>query len=212
MLDLSKIKQEPLPSDQFNDEAAPKVQIVIHHTASGDGAAGDLNSWRASREKIATAFIVERSGQIVQTFHSSKWAFHLGITSPRWPQQDRQSIGIELDSWGALTAREGKFYSWTGQEIPAARVVQYDKPWRGSRFYEKYTEAQLQALEDLLVYLGSEYSIPLGFGPDIFELQKRAALLEPGVYTHASYRADKSDAHPQPELLALGRRLKTRKA
>ncbi len=210
MLNIKEIEFLPLPKDQYEDEAAPKHQIVLHHTASGDGSQGDLQSWRSTREKIATAFVIERSGKLVQVFHSSRWAYHLGISSPRWPQQDRQSIGIELDSWGALNERDGKFFSWSGKEIPGSQVHVYPKPWRGFRAFERYTPEQLQKLEDLLVYLGDLYKIPLGFGPEIFEYQSRALELVPGVYAHASYRKDKADAHPQPELIAIGQRLKLR--
>jgi len=207
-LDLSEIIQEPMPAGQFMDEAVSKVQIVLHHTASGPGSAGDLNTWRTTPEKVATAFVLERSGQLVQTFSSAKWAYHLGCHHHRWPQHDRQSIGIEIDNWGALVKKGSKFYSWTGQEVPADKIQVYAKPWRGSMYFEKYTAEQITALEDLIVYLCKKFKIPMGFDASIFEIKKEALDLVPGIFSHASYRTDKSDAHPQPELLALGAKLK----
>lgn len=208
-LDLAAIRRIQLPAGQFQDEAAPKSQIVLHHTASGDGAAGDIQYWANTPERVATAFVLERSGILYQAFHSSRWAYHLGISHPRWPQHDRQSIGIEIDSWGYLEKKGDRFFSWAGVEVPADRVQKYDI-WKGCRYFEKYTPAQIATLRDLLIYLGEKYRIPLGFGFEIFDLNRRALNIEPGVFAHASYRKDKTDAHPQPELLALGSELKDR--
>lgn len=205
MLDLEKIKSVKLPAGQWNQEAVAKQQIVLHHTASGDGSAGDINTWASTPEKVATAFIIERTGQIVQLYPSAQWAFHLGVNHPRWPQHDRQSIGIEIDSWGYLSERAGKYYTWTNQEIPADRVVIYQGGgYRGQRYYEKYTAAQIQAIDDLVTYLATRHKIPAGFDKSIFDINEKALAIAAGVYAHGSYRTDKTDAHPQADLLAMG--------
>lgn len=205
MLNIDAIKQVRLPAGQWMAENVDKRQIVLHHTASGDGSQGDVNTWAATPEKVATAFIVERTGQIVQLYPSAQWGYHLGVSHPRWPQHDRQSIGIEIDSWGYLQKKAGKFYSWAGVEIPADRVQAYPGTgYRGQIHFEKYTVQQIQAIKDLVEYLANKYQIPAGFDSSIFEINQHALDIAAGVFAHGSFRKDKTDAHPQPELLALG--------
>lgn len=208
MLDINKIIWNPLPPNQFDTEVVEdKRQIVLHHTASGDGANGDILTWRSDKTRVATAFVLERDGDIHQCFNSKQWAYHLGLNHPRWPQHDRLSIGIEIDSWGWLVKRGEKFYSWTGVEVPKENVHVYDKPWRGLKYFERYTPQQISKLEELLVYLCDKFKIPKGFGMDIFEINQKAINLERGIFSHASFLRDKTDAHPQPELLEIGRRI-----
>jgi N-acetyl-anhydromuramyl-L-alanine amidase AmpD len=210
MLDLAKIKSVKLPAGQWETETAPKKQIVLHHTGSGEGAQGDINTWANTPEKVATAFVIERTGQIVQLYPSGQWGYHLGLSHPRWPQHDRQSIGIEIDSWGALTEKGGKYYTWTNREIAADKVITYPGTgYRGFKHYEKYTAEQIQAVKDLVEYLATKYKIPAGFDRSIFDINQRALDQQAGVFAHSSYRKDKTDAHPQPELLNIGARFKT---
>lgn len=80
----------------------------------------------------------------------------------------------------------------------------YEKEFRGYRFYEKYTNAQIASLKELLVYWGKQYKISLKYkGNVMFECNKRALSGEGGVWAHASFRPDKSDVHPQPELIRM---------
>lgn len=204
-LNINKIKADWLPADQFNSEIVEdKRMIVLHHTASGVGSEGDVNTWERTPEKVATAFLVERNGQIVQCFNSKQWAYHLASKFHNWPQHDRKSIGIEIDSWGWLTKKGDKFFSWAGVEVAAENVQYYPEKFRGQHYYEKYTPDQIQATKDLLVYLGQKFSIPLKYNyVDMFQVSDRARWLDAGIYGHCSFRADKSDVHPQPELIAM---------
>ena len=48
------------------------------------------------------------------------------------------------------------------------------------------------------------YNIPLGYrGDKIWDVSEEALKGEVGVWTHVSDRPDKSDCHPQPELLEM---------
>lgn len=202
---VDKIIQLPFPKEQYIPEVVHKDQIVLHHTASGSTAVADANYWKSTPERVATAFIIDRNGTIYQCFSSGYWAYHLGMKANMGGVAglDKGSIGIELDSWGILTEQNGKYYSWTKEEVPKERVQVYPKPFRGSKYYEKYTAAQLQSAKELVQFLAAKYKIPTTYRPEIFDVDKKALSKVAGTYTHVSFRKDKSDCHPQPELIAM---------
>jgi len=38
---------------------------------------------------------------------------------------------------------------------------------------------------------------------ELFDICEGAIMGKPGIYTHNSYRTDKSDIHPQPEMIQM---------
>jgi hypothetical protein len=219
-LDLSKIVTVDFPVEQYIAQVIKKKQIVLHHTVSGAGVSGDVNHWIGSKARVATSVIIDREGVVHQCFSTKYWAHHLGIktgvikeagTSVSNLALNQHSIGIELDSYGGLVKKGGKFYTVYGNEVKKKDVVEYKDGFRGYFFYEKYTKKQLDTLTDLLAYLCKKYSITSDFKLESFEVSKDALNGVPGIYSHTSYRKDKSDVHPQSELVAaLGG--KTKKA
>jgi hypothetical protein len=211
-LDLSKIVTVDFPVDQYVAVNIKKKQIVLHHTVSGSGVDGDINHWKSSKARVATSVIIDREGVIHQCFSTKYWAHHLGIktgvikeagTSVSNLALNQHSIGIELDSYGGLVKKEGKYYTVYGNEISEDRVVSYKEEFRGYKYYENYTNEQLATLKDLLDFLCDKYSIPSDFKLESFEVSKDALNGVPGIYSHTSYRKDKSDVHPQTELVAM---------
>lgn len=212
---MANIISVQFPESQFIKEETVKTQIVLHHTASGPGIDGDLAWWRKTPERVATHYIIDREGQIYQLYDLKYWGWHLGLskndfTSMRCPYRnlDKTSVGIELDCWGHLKkSANGKYYP-TGKEgktPPVTNVHEYcsDNKWRGHTIYEKYTAAQIGALKDLLHELCSQLSIPKKYNLDMWGASVNALKGTPGIWTHASYRKDKSDCHPQPELCEM---------
>lgn len=210
---LSRLKQVEFPEDQYRKEKHGKFQIVIHHTASGGDGLGDIRYWKSTKERVATFVVIDRDGTIYQCFNSAYWAAALGTGLPgnriakqylqKGVDYDKHALQIELDSWGWLKEKEGKFYSWTGVEVDRENVVEYVTKFRGHKYYEKYTDAQIESLKHLLLYLGKTYNIPLDYYADIFDICERALNMKPGLYTHCCYRTDKTDAHPQEELINM---------
>ena len=209
----SGIVQVPLNERQFIKEAHEKKQIVLHHTGSGNNVTGDINWWNKTKERIATCIVIHRNGTIYQVFSSRYWAYHLGtgVSTNNIPWKfkkngslyDRHSIGIELDSWGYLTKKGDKYYSYANVEIPEDHVEIYYKPHRGHYYYERYTDAQIESAIQLIQYWRAYYGIPVNYNEDIFDLCTRALEMQPGVYTHNSYVSAnlRNDIHPQPTLI-----------
>jgi len=216
-LDISKIVQLDFPSEQYMREEYPKRQIVLHHTASGRGIDGDFSHWLNTPHRIATAFIIGYDGVIYQLFSSKYWGHHLGIKQSflshkgfedyqtRNATLNKEAIGIEIDAWGGLKEKFGTYYAypqnWT-KEVPRERVV--PMVFREFDYYERYTEKQIEAVRQLLVYLGDKYSIPLRYNEaDMWEVNMNALKGVKGVFSHTSYREDKTDVFPQVELIDM---------
>lgn len=211
-LDLKKIQQFPLPETQYYKAEFEKKQIVLHHTVSGNNGTNDITYWKNTPERVATCVVVERDGEIIQCFSSKHWAHHLGVKvnvftklglKPINEQLNKQSIGIEIDSWGGLTKVGDKFISAFKQEVPKENVIHYPNKFRGYEYFEKYTPQQIQAVEDLLIYWSKLYNIPLDYDDSIFDISKKALTGEKGLFTHCSYLLEKSDIHPQPEMIEM---------
>lgn len=223
-LDLTKLRTYPFPENKYFKEGFPKTQVVLHHTVSGPNIDGDVESWIKNKNRVATAIIVARDGTPYQLFSSRYWAYHLGSGDH---DQDRRSIGIEIDNWGWLTLGTGnpkvfqhehpkyryfpwhmkvtdpnKYYTYYGNSVNVP-VQYYPNMFRGYKYYEKYTNEQIQTVGELLLLWKTKYGIPLTYHDKMWELNQDAMNGEPGVWTHDSFRKDKTDCHPQPELIEM---------
>jgi len=220
-LDLKKIKQVPLSEGQYVNEDTKKLQIVLHHTAGNSSAPGTIKMWNADdRGRIATCIVISGKGlskdtfdgEICQAFSSKKWAYHLGVKSDVFRAQglpyrllDPLAIGIEICNWGPLTKKaDGKYYNYVDRVVPADQVCELSVPYKGHKYYHAYTDAQIESVRQLLVYWGKIHGIPLTYNEkEMWNVSYEALKAEPGVYTHNSYRKDKTDISPQPKMIAM---------
>ena len=209
-LDLQKIVQERLDSDQYNHEEHPKRQIYLHHTAGGPSATNVAKFFNSQPGRVATAFIIGAKGTIVQCFSSKHWAYHLGLnqevfTEAGVPYQslDKISIGIEICNYGPLIKRNGYYYNYVGGKVDYTKVTFLDQKYKGHIYWQSYTDAQIESTRQLLVYLCDTYSIPRTYFTSIFDIDKRALQGDRGIFTHNSVRKDKSDIYPCPRMIAM---------
>lgn len=206
------VKYKNFPSNQYYQQATDKKIIVLHHTVSGEGVEGDINWWKQTSERVATPYIIARDGTVTEIFDPKYWAHHLGIkqsilnqygSSVSNERLNQLSIGIEIDNWGQLVKKGDKYYSYTGREIPECDVQIYKTPYRGSSYYEKYTTVQILALKDLLLHINQTYGVKLYYFPEMFEVSQKALKGYHGIWSHTSYRSDKSDIHPDPNVIQM---------
>ena len=190
-------------------------QIVLHHTC-GSSADSAVSWWQQTAERVGTNFIIDKDGTVVQCFDLKYWAYHLYVASksnsvpPQYKtfahdrRLARASVGIELVSAGELTVKNGQFVSSYDKVIPKESVITYEKPYRDCRFYEAYTKAQLESLSQLLQHLGPLLPhIPFKYNESMWQTNIEAVKGTAGIWSHVSYRSDKSDCHPQKELIAI---------
>lgn len=227
-LDLDSIidLRDEFPVNQYYPFVTDKKCICIHHTVSGRGSKGDIAWWKQTKSRIATPLIIERSGKIVQLFSTKFWAHHLGVKNVVFRQNgltpintalNKMTIGIELDSWGALMKDGDSFYPviWSdrakkyiantkARKVSKSNVFEYaNDGYRGFKYYERYTKEQLMSLGSLIKFLGKKYGIVTKYNNDMWNVSKRCLSGQSGVWSHTSYRKDKSDVHPQDNLIEL---------
>lgn len=217
-LELSKIKQVPLKESQYFKVAAKKNQIVLHHTAGNSSGVATIQNWNSDdRGRIATCVTISGAGknsvdgEICQAFSSMHWAYHLGVKQEvfraykvPYTELDKHSIGIEICNWGQLEKRGDKFYSYVNREVPKEAVTELPDAYKGYKYFHRYTDAQIEAVHDLLLYWKTTYNIDLAFNYDqCFTVNTKALRGETGLYTHNSYRKDKVDIYPCPRMIIM---------
>jgi len=214
-LNLSKdIVQYPMPTNQYVNVAGTKTQIVLHHTASGPNPFAVIDYWNSTSERVATPVVIGGFGQhdgiIAQGYSSKFYAGHIGRAHgiDKWglPYFDYSSIsiGVEICNWGYLTKTSKGFVNYVGGVVPDNQVFELLTQYRGFKYFQKYTPKQIDAVEKLLRYWNKIYNIPLTYKEkEMWELSKDAHNKVPGVYTHNSYRLDKSDIFPDPAMINM---------
>lgn len=208
MIPPPDIQKVPLATNQYVVQAQKKTSIFLHHTAGGN-AAGTINWWAQDPKKIATAYVIDRDGTIIECFDPKYWASHLGAKG--YPGLEKSSIGIELAAWGGVTVaaaddpkgkyKKGDFIHYLKRKVPAGEVSQVN--WRQQKFYHKYTDAQIKALKSLLVYLMEKFGISFQADRKEFWQYRGPKDLPPGVWSHTTVRTDKEDIFPQKELVDM---------
>lgn len=209
-LDISKIVQHRLKPGQFMDAKHEKKQIYLHHTAGGPDAVSVAKYFDTKPERVATAFIIGANGTIVQCFSSKDWAYHLGLKESIFKASkvpylslDPISIGIEVCNWGPITFKNNKYYNYVGGEVNASHVTTLEKPYKGYKHWFTYTDAQIESLRQLVVYLCETYDIPKDYNESIWDIDIDALKGNKGIFTHNSVRKDKSDMYPCPRVIQM---------
>lgn len=213
------IQQHFLTESEYVKTETKKDSVIIHHTAGGHNPVWTVNSWgNDSIGRIATAFTLggrsistkgdsSYDGVVVMAFEPKYWAWHLGVKGTKG-KLDKKSIGIEICNYGPITlGKDNKFYNYVKKPMPETDVYDLGVKWRGYRYFHKYTDLQIDSLRHLLGWISQEFGISLKkstpWSIDSFDVSKEALSGSGGLWTHVNYRKDKSDCHPQPELIEM---------
>lgn len=138
---------------------APSL-IVLHYTASGGlNGHGDVSYLMKPQAKASAHFVVGRAGDISQIVELGRKAWHAGKSFWNGKANANDfSVGIEIDNWGWLTKRaDGSFYSYTGEKIEPARVVEARHKHSScpQKYWEAYPPVQIESTVKLIKALKS---------------------------------------------------------
>lgn len=185
-------------TDQYFPEASAKRGIVLHHTVGGS-ARSTFEYWQ-NRERVGTAYQIDRDGTTYEHFNPSHWAYHLGLVNTKG-RYDRETIGIELCSEGPLVPVDGDLHAYYNPKTGRGRVhtdpiVDLGTTWRGWRYFDAYSPEQVVSTLALVHWLLEQFpAIPRLAPANAWTFDQRW-LRHGGVYGHAHVRTDKSDPHP----------------
>jgi hypothetical protein len=217
------VLQYGVNSNCMYNEETQKSQIYLHASLFNINPFKLIDHYNTNTCTIKTAptFIITSKpqsindnyidGSVIQLYQSKYWSHHLHLKEAHIIQGgssinllNKNSISIEINNWGPLIDTEHGFVTRTGIGISDNDVYEFSTPYRGFKYYHKYTESQIESLKLLLQLLGSKWNIDTQFkGPNIFNVDRRALMNQNGVYCHNSVRPDIHDISPQTTLVEM---------
>jgi N-acetyl-anhydromuramyl-L-alanine amidase AmpD len=216
---LLDIENYYLPKKEYLNGKYNNEYIILHHTAGWDDPKQVVDSWaKDSLGRVATEFVVggQRStdgrntfdGKIVRSYPEGNQAYHIGASGSSY--MNTHSVGIEMCNMGWV--KNGKTYVNT--YVKPDQIITLKEPFRGYMNWHKYSDKQLNALHDLLLYIAKRDNIDLHRGiyqwiktegaAKAFEFHQDAYYGRvKGMVTHGNIRKDKFDMSPQPNLIDM---------
>jgi hypothetical protein len=171
---------------------------------------------RDNRGNVATEYILggqavdgksaKFDGEMVQCFPDGGYGWHTGTGNS---VMHRNSVGIEVCCMGQIV--NGRTYVNTVAD--PSQIIELAKPFRGFKFWHNYSDAQITALKNWILFVANKYSIDprIGLveyvrakGADGFDVLDLArAEKTPGMYSHTNVIRGKVDMYPHPDLIDM---------
>lgn len=162
---LSQYPLVPTPNMSSRRGAKP-VATIVHYTASGGDAEGDI-SWLVNPAAKASAhFVIGRDGVVTQLAPLDLATWHAGASQLVINEQvvrgaNERTIGVELDNCGLLhRGGSGSFFWESGSRMlrysgrePERATLRLPTGEDVTGFWEPYAPEQIGALLELLVNL-----------------------------------------------------------
>ena len=213
------IDEYHLPMGEYLNGDYKNDYIILHHTAGGANPISVVDCWsRDTLGKVATEFIVggqncntgntKYDGQIVRAFPEGCQGYHIGSSGSSY--MNTHSVGIEMCNFGYVNG--GKTY--TGANVNPEQIVTLNSPYKGYLHWHKYSDEQLNAVRELLLYISNRDNIDLHEG--LYKWIKAEGVFKAfdyhvdaykgnvkGLLTHTNIRKDKFDCSPQPNLVDM---------
>ena len=204
----------------FYPVETPKTQIYLHHTAGNQNVKRTIEIWNTRTDHVSTHYITNNDGETEQLYVDEYWANHLGVKSATFrslgiaPRNlNKYSLGIELSAFGGVTLKNDVYKTIYNSTLPESGVAQpvnakgEPMTYKGYKYYERYSNAQIANVKNVVQGWMNKYSIPFNYNWDeLFNpkvLSTKALKGEKGVYTHNSVRTGKQDIFPQKELIDM---------
>lgn len=223
-----------LTDEEYVKKQTKKNTIWLHHTAGGSRPDWTIGGWEKDylRDtngnpvidangnpkplRVGTNFVIGRKssstsdilwdGRIMRAIDDRYWAYHLGINHRNSEELNSKSISIELCNYGPLTLnKNGLFLNYVNKVVSEKDVVELDKPFRGYKYWERYTEKQLDSLSKLITYLQNRWEIEIerGIYDESWFNYDEKWFTTGGLRSHTQVRRDKFDLFPQKELIEM---------
>ena len=212
-----KINKDLLPPGEYYEGKTNKTRLFLHHTAGWHNPYNTVSGWaKDSRGRVATEFVIggqsvkgnedRFDGEVVKCIPTGGYGWHLGACSRK---THIESVGIEVCNFGSI--KEGK--TWAKVTADSDQIIELAKPFKGNKFWHKYSDKQIQSLKDLILHIAKRDNIDPRkglvelihtMGEDAFS-HYNVSLVEktPGLWNHTNVRRDKVDMFPQQELIDM---------
>ena len=135
--------------------------IIVHYTATRSVEAA-VDTLAKSEKKASAHLVVGKNDEIVQIVDFDTIAWHAGRSEYKGRKGfNKYSIGIEIDNPGWLKRTGNRFTTWYEKEVDISDVVEarHRNPETDERFWHRYTEKQIEVVEEICETLASTYDI-----------------------------------------------------
>lgn len=212
-----------LDPDEYNSGPHLPEYLFLHHTAGSENPFAVVDQWNNdTRGKIGTEFLIggqsvrngntKYDGVIVKCMPDGGYAWHLGDNGSQ--HMHVNSVGVEVCNFGSLTPTSTGYKTYNGTLVHESQVCDLGFKFRGYQFYHKYSDAQIESLKELILFVKERDGIDIKKGliewlaiktpADAFDFSKDAwSGKVKGMLTHTSTRKDKTDMSPQPNLIKM---------
>ncbi len=135
--------------------------IIVHYTATRSVELA-VDTLAKSEKKASAHLVVGKNDEIVQIVDFDTIAWHAGRSEYKGRKGfNKYSIGIEIDNPGWLKRTGNRFTTWYEKEVDISDVVEarHRNPETDERFWHRYTEKQIEVVEEICETLASTYDI-----------------------------------------------------
>lgn len=232
------MKRKWLNKDEYRTSNHKKEWIFLHHTAGWENPYQTIDGWELdTRGTVGTEFVLGGSsiynnnnkfdGELVEAFPQGGYAWHLTIGDN---EMHRNSVGIEVCNFGFLEKggyhkvinkvntwiplKSDKFYTYVGTEVHPDQITELKEPYRGFKFWHKYSDLQISKLKDWILWIADRDDIDPRKG--LVELIKKEGgfkgfnkcdvnmcINQKGLWLHSNVILGKNDLYPQPNLIEM---------
>lgn len=214
------------PDEYMHGPATPEY-IFIHHTSGWNNPLNTIKEWNDdTRGRIATEFAIggpsvkgndnKWDGKIIKCMPDGAYGAHLGNNGSR--HMHNNSVGIELNNFGFLTKVGSTFKTYVGTIVDPSQVCDLGYKWRGYQYWHNYSDAQIESLKDLILFISHRDGIDVTKGLQEFLKKDEATAFDyndnafygkiKGILSHSNIRKDKTDCYPHPKLIKMLKSLK----
>jgi hypothetical protein len=212
------INNHMLPRGEYLPGPTKKQWLFIHHTAGWHNPYRTVDHWSSdNRGRIATEFVIggpsiynddfQYDGDIVRCLPDGAYAWHLGRNGSN--EMHANSIGIEVCNFGYL--KDGRTYA--GSTVHEDQIVELDQAFKGYKTWHKYSDAQIESLRKLILFIADRDNIDVRkglpelikqYGARAFEWNEDAYYGRiKGLWSHSNTNKGKSDMFPQENLMDM---------
>ena len=212
------INRHFMPVGEYKQGPIKAEWVFLHHTAGWHNPYNTINNWaKDTRGAIATEFVLggpsikgnddKYDGVMVQAFPEGNYGWHLGKNGSQ--TMHKNSVAIEVCNFGYVV--NGKAYQ--GTTVAESQIVKLAKPFRGHSIWHRYSDAQIEALQKWILWIGERDGIDIRAGLPALIKEKGVDAFEwnadayygrvKGTWTHTNTRKGKVDMFPQQELMDM---------